>query len=464
MAERSPLSPDRFFSAEPAQRKIARQLYDSVLNLPILCPCLKIDAWTKPGQDPSAADPCELLILSDDYFLRHLSSLGIILRQNAPENHGEKASLHRKIWQAFADNLFSLRGMPADIWLSEILFSVFGIKDKLTGKNAQRVYDGVADCLKQPEFRLSKLLERFNIESIGLLESPTNPTINLNHPDSGGKIIPCFNPDALFWVDAPDWCDQIDQLAKICQVAITDYSSFLRAVQKQRLLFKSLGATTIVQSVYVGVTTPCTCSDLDGIFTRALHQEAGVDDGRQFSNHLLLEMASMSIEDNLVLQLQMIEPGVNAPVFCSTPSSSTTSTELMNSTGLKTLLEQFGHDTRVSLILFADEMHRFEGAINLADRFPSIKIGTPRWFFNGLSSIQDYFDACIEAIGIYKSTGLNNLCGSFLSLPAQHDIWRRSSANWLARLVVYGLLDLDSAYEMTYAMAYGLAKSTYKLH
>ena len=463
MSERSPISPDRFFSAEPVQRKVARQLYDSVLNLPIVCPCIKLDTWLLPDKEPDGRDPCELLIFSDEYIVRRLHSQGINLEKNNPVNNQEKNSLHRKIWQAFVDKSFILRGMPADIWLSEILYSVFNIKEKLAPKNAQRIYDMLSESLKQPEFRSLKLLERFNIESLGILDSPTNPSINLNNLGSGGRIIPCFNSDILFSLNSPEWCYHINQLAETCQVQISDYRSFLHAIQKQRLLFKSLGAATIAQSIYAGETAPCLDRDLDLIIMRAFRQQATFEDAQMFSNRLLLDMASLSTEDNLIMQLRMINPGVAHTGICSSGLSTSSFAELFKSSGLKSLLDLFGQDNRITLVLFPDEMVFNEGLKTLADYYPSVKIGTPGWFFNGLSSIQTYFDSCIENIGLYKSTGLNNMCSSFLSIPAQHDIWRRSSANWLAKLVTCGLVDLESAYEMVYAMAYGLAKSTYRL-
>ncbi len=462
MAERSPLSPDRFFSAEPAQRKIARQLYDSVLNLPILCPCLNPRAWVEPEQDLTSADPCELLVLSDDYLVRHLAALGVNLNQSPGTSSVGTTALHRKIWQSLGDNLFTLHGLPADIWLSEILFSVFNVREKLNGKNAMRIYDILTDSLKQPDFYLPRLVERFNIECLGLLESPTNPTINLNRSIEGSsKIIPCFNPDPLFGIQLPGWREQIDQLSRTCQIPITDYHSFLRAVQKQRLFFKSLGATTVVQSVFAGAASPGTPAELEMIFTRGICQEANADDARKFSNHLLLEMAAMSIEDNMVLQVQLLNTCAKASSVYTPLSSSFT--ELLNSSGFKSLIEQFGQDPQFTLIIIADDMILSERFLALAARFPAIKIGTPRWIFNGLGSIQNHFDTCLEAIGIHKSAGLTNRYSSFLSLPSQHDTWRRSCANWLAKLVVYGLLDLESAYEMVYALAYGQAKTAYKL-
>jgi len=42
-------------------------------------------------------------------------------------------------------------------------------------------------------------------------------------------------------------------------------------------------------------------------------------------------------------------------------------------------------------------------------------------------------------------------------------LWRRVDANWLASLVVQGIVDMDDAQEMIYDSAYRLAKKAYKL-
>jgi len=433
-------------------------LYDSVLNLPILCPVLNRPSSVNPGQDLTSADPCELLVLSDDYLSRHLMALGVHLVQ--PETSSNRTDFHRKVWQSLADNLSTLRGLPADVWFSEILFSVFNVKEKLNSKNAQRLYDALSESLKLPEFRLLKLVEQFNIECLGLVESPTNPTINLNRPpQNGSKIIPCFAPDALFEMHRPTWCDQIEQLSHACQIPITDYTSFRRAVQKQRQFFKSLGATTAIHSVSAGSVSFLTPADLDLIFARAFRHEACLEDTLQFSAQMLLESAAMSIDDNLVLQVQMQQ---TYPQSRDQSSPLPSVNDLLHSAGFKALIEQYGQDPRLTILL-ADEWSLNEEIVSMATMNPAIKIGTPRWIFTGLSTIQNHFEVSLEAIGLYKSAGLTVPHSSFLLLPFQHDIWRRSSADWLARLVCHGLLDLESAYEMIYALAYGLTKSAYRL-
>jgi glucuronate isomerase len=77
--------------------------------------------------------------------------------------------------------------------------------------------------------------------------------------------------------------------------------------------------------------------------------------------------------------------------------------------------------------------------------------------------MQRFFDAVVETAGIYNTAGFNDDTRAYPSIPARHGLWRRASADWLAGLTVRDLIDIDDAMEMVSAMAYGLAKQTYRL-
>jgi glucuronate isomerase len=465
MPERSPLSPDRFFSAEPGQRKIARQLYDSVLNLPLISPCIRLNPRIFVDSSEVPPDPCELLLFSDLHLIRRLNAQGFNLNgySQKPNRDPNQALDYRKVWQAFVEKLYLLHGLPVDVWLADTLYSVFGVKEKLAPKNAQRIYEALADNLKQPDFQPARLIERFNVESLGILGSPTESIWNEIRAGSNGKIFPCVYADPLFALHSQDWVNQIGKLNEVVQAPITTLSEFIRAIQKLRIHFKSLGATTFVQSIQPGDGIQCSKREIETIFERACRQEATLENSWQFSNFMLSEMASLSAEDNLIFQLF---PGDNANLDPREPSNELSKSDLPNQSvtfGLKSFFEKFGRDNRISIIYMPEFPPTNPGLEPCLDRYPTIKIGTPDWFFHGLTRMQQYYGQFVEVFGVYRMSGLNQPVGSLLTLPAKHDIWRRSSADWLARLVSCGLVDLESAYEIIYALAYSLAKTAYHL-
>jgi glucuronate isomerase len=463
MIERSPLSPDRFFAAEPGQRKIARQLYASVLNLPLVCPCVNINPELFSDPANSVGDPCELLLLSDVNILRRLKMQGLNVEkstQKARESRSRESE-NRKIWQFLVDHSLTIRGIPADIWLSEILFSVFGIKERLATKNAQRIYDAVCDSLQRPEYSILKLIERFNIEILGIVDSPVDPSLSFSRPDWAGRLIPCFNGEPLYQVHLPEWSKIIQQLSDSSQVAVADFSSFIRAIQKQRMLFKTFGATTIIHPIAPGNVSACPKSELEDILRRSFAHEANQDDARLLMNHMLFEMIVMSMEDRLVLQVHHSDLGSSTSSWHFTGVGD--QPEILKATGRRSQKSFIGEKDHVTMIHFPAGLQSLNEIEKLVDEFPFSRIGVPSWFFNGLSSIKHYFDHYVDNFGWYRIAGLNNFTGSILTLPSQHDIWRRTSANWLAGLVVNGLVDLENAYEIIYALAYNQAKSTYKI-
>ena len=465
MIEHSPLSPDRFFAAEPAQRKVARQLYASVLNLPLVCPCVNLnpDLFADPAN--SIGDPCDLLILSDENILRRLKSQGLNIEKNEgnPKFSKSRESENRKIWNFYVENSFAIRGIPADIWMSEILYSVFGIKEKLVTKNAQRIYDAICESLQRPDFRILKLLERFNIEALGIVESPVEPSLNFSQPVWAGKIIPCLNAEPLFQVHRSSWTKVIHQLSESSQISIEDYSSFIRAIQKQRLLFKTFGATTVILPMALGRIALCQKDELEAILKRGLLQEATFDDSLNLMNQMVYEMSLMSVDDGLVLQVHHLRDRQAPPSSNLSFANSTNRLDFTKGSGRKSSKEFTGEKNRISMIHFPSGLQSVDEIEEIIDEFPFSRIGVPSWFFYGLSNIKHYFDNYVDNFGWYRTAGFNNMTSSLLALPSQNDIWRRSSANWLAGLVVNGLVDLENAYEIIYALAYSLVKSTYNL-
>ncbi len=123
-----------------------------------------------------------------------------------------------------------------------------------------------------------------------------------------------------------------------------------------------------------------------------------------------------------------------------------------------------GTDPRLTLILFTlDETTYARELAPLAGHYPAVKLGPPWWFHDSWNGMARYFDQVMETAGLYNTAGFNDDTRAFPSIPARHDIWRRASANWLAGLVVRGMIDMDDAQEMIVDLAYGLAKTVYKL-
>ncbi len=466
------LPEDRYFNSEPRHKDIALQLYAGVKDLPLVCPHGHVDPRMFADPNYAFGSPADLLIIPDHYVFRMLYSQGIPLEQlGIPRVDGGAVETdHRKIWQLFADNFFLFRGTPTGVWLDYELLVVFGVQQKLTGATAQAIYDQIAEKLSTPVFRPRQLFENFNIEVLTTTDAATDPLEHHKTIRASGwqaKIFPTFRPDAVVNLDAPGWRKNIDALSAVSGIDVHDYRSFIRALENRRAYFKQMGATATDHAALTPRTEELSDVEADAIFQHALRGQSNVDDAARFTAHMLMEMARMSIDDDLVMQLH---PGSfrnhNDVIFqkfgldkgCDIPIA----TEYTRN--LRPLLNKYGNHPKFNLILFTlDETTFGRELAPLAGHYPSVKLGPPWWFFDSLNGMAHFFDQVMETVGIYNTAGFNDDTRAFASIPARHDVWRRASVNWLAGLVVRGIIDLNDAEEMARALAYDLAKKAYKL-
>ena len=467
------LPEDRYFDPDPAQRHIARELYDSVADLPIISPHGHVAPCLFADEEATFGTPAELLIIPDHYVFRMLYSQSIPLESlGVPRTDGGPVEQdHRTIWQIFADNFFLLRGTPTGAWLAHELHVVFGIEEELTDETAQVVYDQIEARLAMPEFRPRALFERFNIEVLCTTDAATDPLLHhqaIRDSGWGGDIRPTFRPDAVGNLLTPGWRANIDALSEVSGVAVHSYPTFIQALEQRRAFFKSMGATATDHAAVSAYTAELSSSEADVIFQRALRGQATPDDALRFTAHMIMESAHMSIEDGLVMQFHVGSVrNHNRLIFNRFgPDKGADIPERSEFThNLRPLLNKYGNDPRLTFIVFTlDESTYARELAPLAGHYPAMRLGPPWWFHDSVNGMARYFDQVMETAGLHNTVGFNDDTRAFPSIPARHDLWRRVSANWLAGLVVRGIVDMDDAREMIKDMAYRLAKRAYKFN
>jgi len=465
------LDPDRFFDPDPAVRRVARELYGETRRLPIVSPHGHVDPQILARDEPFP-EPAALIVQPDHYVLRLLYAGGVPLEAlGVPRRDGAPVESDPcKVWQRFADHYYLFRGTPTGAWLDYELHEVFGVRDRLSGETAARVYDEVAEKLASPEFLPRALFERFNIEVLATTDSASD---SLDHHrtirGSGwkGRVIPCFRPDAVFRIAAPQWPAELEALGREHGAPLVDYAEFVRALGDRRTFFKSMGATATDHGVLEPYTTWLPPDEAETVFQRARQGDVTAADERRFTAHLLMEMARLSVRDGLVMQLHagalrnhnhMVferfgpDRGADIPV----------ATEFTRN--LRPLLNAYGNDARLTVVVFTlDESTYSRELAPLAGHYPSLRLGPPWWFHDSLEGMRRFRERTTETAGIYKTAGFNDDTRAFCSIPARHDLARRVDADFLAGLVARHVIDKTDARRMARALAYELAKETYKL-
>ena len=451
------LNPDRFFDPDPSVRRVARALYEETKGLPIVSPHGHVDARVLAENAPFA-EPASLIVQPDHYILRLLYANGVRLEALLKAEP-------RRVWQLFADHYYLFRGTPTGAWLDHELSEVFGIRHRLSDETAARIYDEIAEKLAAPEFRPRALFERFNIELLATTDAATDM---LEHHcairDSGwkGRVVPTFRPDALFRIASSDWPGVLEALGWV-----DDYSGFVRALAKARAYFKQLGATATDHGVLEPYTTLLSEEEAERLFQRARAGEATLEDERRFTGHMLMEMARLSLDDGLVMQ---IHPGAfrdhNTHVFerfgPHMGGDIPVATEFTRN--LRPLLNAYGNDPRFTLVLFTlDESTYSRELAPLAGHYPALRLGPPWWFHDSMEGMRRFRERTTETASIYKTAGFNDDTRAFCSIPARHDLARRMDANYLAGLVARHVIGESDARVLARALAYELVKKTYRL-
>lgn len=462
---------DRYFSPDPAQRRIASELYTRVRSLPLICPHGHVDPRLLAEETYTWGTPVDLLIIPDHYIFRLLYAQGIPLEElGVPRQDDSPVEQdHRKIWQTVCEHWSLFRGTPTSLWLRDELRDIFGIEEKMNARNAQAIYNAIDERLHRPDFQPRRLFERFHIEVLATTDPATSSLEEhrlLRASGWSGRVIPTFRPDAVVNIQ-PGYAEQIELLSQVCGLEIRDYRSYITALEQQRRAFQQMGATATDHAALTAYTEHLSEQEAEAIFQRALRGEASEEDARRFTGHMLIEMARMSVEDGLVMQLHVgslrnHNPDLFARFGRDMGADIPTASEFTRN--LKPLLDLFGRDRRLTLVLFTlDETTYSRELAPLAGHYPALRLGPPWWFFDSIAGMRRYLDAVVETTGLSRLAGFNDDTRAYPSIPARHDLWRRVSADWLAGLVVRGIVDEEDAQEMILDLAYRLARQTYRL-
>ena len=465
------LHDDRYFPITPSVRQIARDLYGQTKDLPILSPHGHVEPRILATNE-SFPEPTSLIIIPDHYIFRMLYSQGIPLEKlGIPTRDGMAVEEDpRAIWQLFAEHYYLFRGTPTGAWLDHEMAEVFGVEHKLDGDSAMRVYDQINEQLQSPDFRPRQLFDDFGVEALCTTDAATDSLEHhqtIRDSDWDGTVLPTFRPDALFDITSRDWPDRIDDLRERCGMTVDDYGDFIEALEDRRAFFKSMGAVATDHAVLRPYTQRLSEAKANRIFQAALRGEADGEDKRLFQAHMLMEMARMSTEDGLVMQLH---PGAyrdhNREVYerfgADKGGDIPIRTEFTEN--LEALLNAYGNEPNFTLVLFTlDESTYARELAPLAGHYPCLRLGPAWWFHDSIEGMLRYRRRTTETAGIYNTAGFNDDTRAFCSIPARHDLSRRVDANYLAKLAARHVIDMDDAREIARALAYDLAKETYNL-
>ena len=465
------LHPDRLFSSDPAQRDLSRALYATIKQLPIVSPHGHTDPQWYADNEPFT-NASALLITPDHYVFRMLYSQGVKLEDLAiPRRDGGPVEQDaRKIWRTFATNYRLFRGTPTRVWLDHAFHEVFGVRERLTPESADRLFDQINDCLAKPEFRPRALFERFNIEVIATTESPLDPLAHhakLRASGWKGRVVTAYRPDPTVDPEFEGFAANVEKLGQLAGEDSQTWRGYLAAHRNRRAFFKTMGATSTDHGHPTAQTSDLGDTECQALLAKALDGRATASEAEAFRGQMLTEMAKMSLEDGLVMQIhpgsfRNHNPQLHQRFGRDKGADIPTRTDYVHA--LKALLDRFGNERDLTVILFTlDETAYSRELAPLAGHYPILRLGPPWWFYDSPEGMQRFREQTTETAGFYNTVGFNDDTRAFLSIPARHDVARRMDCRFLAQLVAEHKVEEDEAFELAPELAYGLAKRAYKL-
>ena len=458
---------DRLFPAEPKVRSIARSLYKPIRHLPIVSPHGHTQASWFAKNEPFP-DPAKLFVQPDHYVYRMLYSQGVSMDDLEIGQAVMKEP--RKVWRIFASHYYLFRGTPTRMWLDFAFQELFGLTERLSEKTADHYFDTIAEKLTTAEFLPRALYERFNLEVLATTDSPLDTLEDhaaIRASGWTGRILPTFRPDPVVDPEFAGFAERIAELGAKTGEDTATWGGYLQALRKARARFSSLGCTATDHGHPTAQTADLAGTEAARLFDKVRAGKASAAEQELFRAQMLTEMAQMSLEDGLVMQ---IHPGSvrnhNRKVYerygRDTGADIPRATNYVDA--LRPLLDRFGNESKLTIILFTlDETTFSRELAPLAGHYPCLRLGPPWWFLDSPEGMMRFRELATETAGFYNTVGFNDDTRAFLSIPARHDVARRVDCAFLARLVAEHRLEEDEAHDVAHALTVGLVKRAYRL-
>ena len=465
------LDDNRLFPADGQARSVAARLYETIRDLPILSPHGHTDpSWfadNQPFPDPaSAPHPARPL------HLPHALLAGSLARvpRHSRRSTAKSAPTHAKSGASSPSTTTSSAEPPP------------GSGSTTPSKTSSA--SPIASARKTPTSTTTSSLrnsrprssapapsyEQFNIEVLSTTDTPLD-TLEYHKAirDSGwkGRVIPAFRPDSVIDAEYAGFLGNIEKLGEITGEDIGTFKGYLNALRNRRAFFKTMGCTSTDHGHLTAQTADLDPATAESLYQRILSGRSVPEEQQIFQAQMLTEMAGMSVEDGLTMQLhpgsvrnhnRLVYEKFGRDKGADMPSP----TEYVRA--LRPLLNKYGNDTRLTFILFTlDETAFSRELAPLAGHYPALKLGPPWWFHDSPEGMMRFRETATETAGFYNTVGFNDDTRAFLSIPARHDVARRIDCAFLGRLVAEHRLDEDEAFEVAQDLTVNLVRKAYKL-
>ncbi|WP_257160255.1 glucuronate isomerase [Corynebacterium cystitidis] len=460
--------PDRLLPADPGTRDIARRLLAHVEDLPIISPHGHLEAQMFVDDEPFT-NPTELLISPDHYLTRVLHSAGYELSELGVGGHECDP---REAWRIFCTNWPLYTGTATGYWVEQEFEHVFGINpDRISGENADELYDELDEILKRPDFRPRALADSFNLEVLATTDDPLDDLqahkALADDASFTPRVLPTFRPDAYTKFYNAHFADNVEKLIDLHGGGKTGYEGYLEALRDRRQFFKEAGGTSTDHGTHDAETTPLDAAEAAALFDKGRNGTWTREEAQAFEANMTFRMAEMAQDDGLVMTLH---PGSYRNHSTSTFEKYGADVghdipfKMEFTNALQPLLSTFGENKDFNFVIFTMDETTFSREIApLAGYYPSVYAGAPWWFIDEIDAMNRFRQYTTGTTGFSRYSGFIDDTRAYCSIPARHNTSRRVEANYLARLVAEHRITEDRAAEIIVDLIDASPRRVFKL-
>ena len=403
------------------------------------------------ADNKSYANLTQLWLKGDHYKWRAMRANGV------PEELITGDADDRKKFRAWAETVPYTWRNPLYHWTHLELKRYFGIDALLNGDNADRIYDEVNEKLGDPACHARGLLEQMNVRIVCTTDDPVDTLEHHQRVQQDGwqvKLYPAFRPDKAMAVEQPlQFLAYLNQLEKVSDVAIVDYSDYLKALAKRHQYFADNGCCISdhgLEELYVERFSE---QEIAGIFNKLRAGNPLTDlEHRQFKSAMLIRFAEWDWEKGFVQQYHLgpIRNNNTRAMQKLGPDTGWDSTgDLPQAKALAAFLDRLdSNNTLAKTILYNinpaynEVFATMIGNFNDGSYPGKIQWGSAWWFLDQKDGIVKQLDTLSNMGLLSRFVGMLTDSRSFLSFP-RHEYFRRILCNLIGQEMEDGELPMD---------------------
>lgn len=352
-----------------------------------------------------------------------------------------------------------LIGNPLYHWTHLELQRYFGIKEPLTGKTADRIWNTTGELLHREEYTARGLLGKMNVKALCTTNDPTEDLKYHNALREEGfeiKVLPTFRPDKILDIEKESFPEYVKKLEEISGTELSSLQAVKKVMEQRLDYFNSCGCLVSDHSLGKNIYEPAEETEVQEIYMRGLAgQKLSESDCRKYHGFMLVFLGKAYAKRNMVMQLHIgairnnssrmfrllgADTGYDsADDFCYADQISALMDALDEDNLLpKTILYNLNPKDNLMLAAMAGN---FQGG-----GIPGkVQFGAAWWLCDNKKGMTEQIEA-LEQVGLLsRFVGMLTDSRSFLSFP-RHEYFRRILCNHIGNLVENGEYPNDMEY------------------